>query len=131
MIYTANVRDWLKTLIAAEHFYIGKLDNKPDKSVGVYPLNQSGAPLTGIGQDTTYDTLSVSVLVHWNNSASQTETAVHALFETIRTARNVAISGHKVYYLELLTAAPFSVGTDEKGVYEWVVEIKIYYERKN
>ena len=36
MIYLSNVRDWLKTLISADFYYIGKLDVKNDKSIGVY-----------------------------------------------------------------------------------------------
>ena len=32
-----QIKDWIKTLdTGAEHFYIGKLDNKNDKSIGVY-----------------------------------------------------------------------------------------------
>lgn len=38
MMTLANVRDFLKTIINAEHFYIGRLDNKQDKSIGVYTL---------------------------------------------------------------------------------------------
>ena len=45
MMTLANVRDFLKTIISAEHFYIGRLDNKQDKSIGVYTLKTGGEPL--------------------------------------------------------------------------------------
>ena len=130
MLYAADVRDWLKRLIAADHFYIGLIDNKHDKSVGVYPLSQSGYPVRGIGQDTTYDEFAVSVLIHWTKNANETERAARALFETLRTIKNASINGHRVYLIDLLTPAPVSVGTDDKGVFEQVIEFQITYERK-
>ena len=33
MLYLANVRDYIKTISSANNYYIGKLDNKKDKSV--------------------------------------------------------------------------------------------------
>lgn len=44
MIELADVRDWLKTLGSAEHYYIGKLDAKQDKSIGVYSRATTGTP---------------------------------------------------------------------------------------
>ncbi len=49
MIYLSDIRDWLKSVTEAEHYYIGKLDNKQDKSIGVYSLKQSGTPARAIG----------------------------------------------------------------------------------
>lgn len=51
MIYLSDIRDFLKTVFKAEHYYIGKLDNKQDKSLGVYSLKQSGAPVRAIGDE--------------------------------------------------------------------------------
>ncbi|MDO4892821.1 MAG: minor capsid protein [Eubacteriales bacterium] len=130
MLYTADVRDWLKGLIGADHFYIGKLDNKPDKAVGVYEFNRGGYPVRGIGQDTTYDIISVSTLIHWTNNAKDTEEAARALFEALRTARGVVINEHTIYIIELITPAPICLATDEKGVYEWVIQFELFYERK-
>ena len=48
MMTTADVRDWLKTLTDAEHFYVGKLDNKPDKAIGVYTLTERGHSLVAV-----------------------------------------------------------------------------------
>ena len=41
-----EIRNWLKTLNLFEHYYIGKLDQKPDKAIGVYQLSSSGSPIT-------------------------------------------------------------------------------------
>lgn len=40
VLYLKDIKDWLKTFNVAEHYYIGKLDNKQDKSLGVYQRKQ-------------------------------------------------------------------------------------------
>jgi hypothetical protein len=129
MITLSNVRDWLKTLIDAEHFYIGRLDDKQEKSVGVYTLKTSGEPLRGIGSDLSFDVIAVSVLVHWNNNANETEVNARNLFEKLRTIKNVTINDSKVYMIQLLMPEPIDVGTDGT-IYERVIEFKLFYERK-
>lgn len=130
MIYLSDIRDWLKTVFTAEHYYIGKLDNKQDKSLGVYSLKQSGSPTRAIGGESTYNTISVSLLLHWTNNARETEETARNLFDTLYNIKNVEINKHTIYIIELLTPEPVDVGTDDKGIYEQVIELKIYYERK-
>nr|DAX10512.1 MAG TPA: hypothetical protein [Bacteriophage sp.] len=129
MIYLSDIRDFLKTVFKAEHYYIGKLDNKLDKSLGVYSLKQSGAPARAIGDESTYNTISVSLLLHWNNNANETERQARNLFETLYSVKDVEINKHTIYIIELLTPEAVDVGTDDKGVYEQVIEVKFYYER--
>ena len=43
--------------------------------------------------------------------------------------KDVEINKHTIYMIELLTPEPVDVGTDDKGVYEQVIEVKFYYER--
>ena len=52
------------------------------------------------------------------------------LYQALYTAKNVTISEHTVYMIELLVPEPVDVGTDEKGVYERVIEMNLFYERK-
>ena len=130
MITTANIRDFLKTFELAEHYYIGKLDNKLDKSFGVYTLRENGTQPKAIGLESIYAITNVSVLIHWNNNANDTEIVSRQLYEELRTIKNIEINNHKIYMLELLTTEPVDVGTDDKGIYERVIEFKIYYERK-
>ena len=125
MIYLSDIRDWLKSVTSAEHYYIGKLDNKQDRSIGVYSLKQSGTPTRAIGGESTYDTMSVSLLIHYTDNARETEEFARRLYETLYGIKNVEIKEHK-----LLAEEPVDVGTDDKGVYEQVIEVKFYYERK-
>lgn len=130
MITLADIRDWLKAYSNAERFYIGKLDSKQDKSLGVYSLKRTGAPVTAIGSESTYDIIGVSLLIHWSTNANETEIEARQLYETLRTIKNETINNTLVYMIELLVPEPVDVGTDDSGVYERVIELKIYYERK-
>ena len=38
----SEIRDWLKTLGIAENCYIGRLDNKKERSLGVYGRSRKG-----------------------------------------------------------------------------------------
>lgn len=125
----AHIRDWLKTFGIAEHYYIGKLDNKQDRSLGVYTLKGNGAPVTAIGTQSTYDIIGVSLLLHWSNNANETEVTARSLYEKLRTIKNFKINDKQIYMIELLVPEPIDVGTDDKGIYERVIEMNLYYER--
>lgn len=125
----AHIRDWLKTFDLAEHYYIGKLDNKQDRSLGIYTLKGNGAPVTAIGTQSTYDIIGVSLLLHWSNNANETEVTARTLYEKLRTIKNFKINDKQIYMIELLVPEPIDVGTDDKGIYERVIEMNLYYER--
>lgn len=133
MITLANVRDWLKSYDIAEHYYIGKLDNKQDKSIGVYSLKRSGSPVIPFGgmSQSTYDVKSISVLVHWNKNAAETEQAAYELFNKLLSETDLKINDKQVYLLRLNFAEPVDIGTDNKGVYERVIEFEIFYQRSD
>lgn len=133
MMKLYEIRDWLKTLNCGfEHFYIGKLDSKQDKSLGVYRLPQIGSPINALGgrNNSSYDIKQASLLVHWTNNGKDTENASDKLFEAIMGASDVRIGEYRVLFINMLTTEPQDVGVDEKGIYESVIEIEIYYERK-
>lgn len=130
MITTKDFREFIKTISSADHYYIGMLNNKLDKSIGVYSLKSSGQQPQAIGGESTYAIKGISLLIHWTNNADETEKAALSLYEQLRTVKNVVINEHTVYMIQLLVPEPIDVGTDEKGIYERVIELKIYYERK-
>lgn len=69
------------------------------------------------------------MLIHWNNNANETEVCARTLYNKLRTIKNVTINNSKVYLIQLLTPEPIDVGTDNE-VYERVIEMKIFFERK-
>lgn len=130
----ADIRDWIKTLnyTASENCYIGKLDNKKDKSIGIYQLktsNESNVAIGGIDNTKTMEK-SVSILIHWNTNAKETEQKAYEIYNKLLNEKNFIINDIKVNYIKLLVPEPIDVGTDSKNIYERVIQATFYYEKK-
>lgn len=131
MLYLEDVKDWIKTIFNAEHYYMGKLDNKQNKSIGIYQRKTNNPSRICIGGEanTSYEVKAISILVHWSNDASETEKAAYKLFDSIKQSKNVTINNVQIPYIKVLNPEPVDVSTDDKGIYERVIELDIYYEK--
>lgn len=131
MLTLAEVKDWLKTFDIGEYFYIGKLDNKKEKSIGVYQRKNTDSPVMAIGglENKKYEVKPISVLLHWNNNANDTEKAALSLFEKLLNTSDLVIGQTHINYIRLMVSEPQDVGTDDKGIYERVIWFDLYYER--
>ena len=134
MLKLTEIRQWIASLGIAEdqHVYIGKLDNKQQKSIGVYGRNGSGSPGIALGglECTTYDTKRLSLLVHWNSDKEESEAAAYDLFEKIRNLSSLDIGDTHIHCIRLMVPEPQDVGTDDGGVFEYVIWLDFIYQRK-
>lgn len=132
MLGLADIRDWLKTLNnKADNYYIGKLDNKNDKSIGVYQGKNTISPRITLGgcENSSYEVKAITILIHWNLNARETEEFSYKLYEELLKQNSVVINNHRINMINLITNEPIDVGTDEKNVYERVIDLEFYYER--
>lgn len=134
MLPIKDIRGYIASLgIAADdNVYIGKLDSKKQKSIGVYSRSVSGSPNIALGglACTTYDIKPVSLLIHWNKSISESEEAAYLLFEQLQRVTSLTIGDTPINYLRLMVPEPQDIGTDDNGVYEYVIWLDFIYERK-
>jgi hypothetical protein len=132
MITLAEVRDWIKTFNAANNYYIGKLDNKQENSIGIYQRKTIDGPRVAIGGRSlaSYDVKSISILIHWNKNANETEKRAQYLYNRLFEAESVVIGETPIKMIALLQNEPVDVGTDDNNVYERVIELDLYYERE-
>ncbi|HEU8018267.1 TPA: hypothetical protein VWH77_001536 [Streptococcus pneumoniae] len=132
MITLAEVRDWIKTFNAANNYYIGKIDNKQENSIGIYQRKTIDGPRVAIGGKSlaSYDVKSISILIHWNKNANETEKRAQYLYNRLFEAESVVIGGTPIKMIALLQNEPVDVGTDDNNVYERVIELNLYYERE-
>lgn len=109
-----------------------KLDNKQQKSIGIYNRSGSGPPNIALGglEYTTYDTKQLSLLVHWNRDKPESEEAAYQLFEKLRSISSLDIGDTHIDYLRLMVPEPQDVGTDDNGMYEYVIWLDLIYQRK-
>lgn len=132
MVLLRDIRDLVSTLGIAndENCYSGKMDSKPDKTIGVYNMKsqrQVVIPIGGI-ENKSYGTKAISFLVHWNKSPSQSETAAINLYTALQGYKQKQINGHKIKFIQMIHEEPVSVDTDDNGVFEYVIECIINYE---
>jgi hypothetical protein len=129
---TEEVLSWIKTLpTKPEHYYCGMLNDKKNKSFGIYQLKDQRSRDISLGGITNTKTAvkGISILVHWTQSTRETEDIAAALYDNLATAQNVVIGGRKVNYIQLLHNESIDVGADENGICERVIEFIIHYER--
>ncbi len=128
-----TVKQLFKTgYIIADHIYIGKLDNKKEKSIGVYQLQTSNPPniaIGGLGNTKIFEK-PVSILIHWNKNAKETELKALELYYKLLNSRNFTINDNKVNYIQLLEPEPVDVGSDDSNVYERVIRAIFYYKKE-
>lgn len=128
----SDFKDYVSSLGLAERVYMGKMDAKPDRSIGVYNSKHGQAYKTAIGGPSmsSYGTKQVTILIHWSRSPGETERAAKELFEKLVNTSEVPVNDQKIKFIQPLTEEPVDVGTDDSGVYEMVIEAAIVYERK-
>ena len=132
MILLSDIRDWLKSFNLFDNYYIGRLDSKKKNSLGVYNLQDSGRREV-IGDLKTYESKGVSLLIHGDNNKANTERRAWELYnkleELINSCEYSRIGTHNVYFIELLNNQPIDVDQDSNSIYEYVIELNIYFEK--
>lgn len=133
MLTLDHIRGYIASLGIAENrnVYIGKLNNKKDHSIGVYNRKAEGKPNIALGglECTTYDIKPVSLLIHWDKSVSRSEEAADRLYEKLLAESSIVIEDIPINCLFPQVPGPVDIGTDDNGVYEYVIWLDFYYER--
>lgn len=133
MILLRDIRDYIASLCIAEdeHCFCGRMPDKKDKSIGIYNLKTGRQPTTAAGGDKnrSYKTKAISLLVHWNKNPTETEKAAIQPYDVLHDTRGAHVNGHNIIFIQMLQEEPVSVDTDEKGVFEYVIECLFYIEK--
>lgn len=133
MLTLEQVKDWLKSQDTDLNscIAVGSIDGNKDKFVGVYSLKPSGSSqricLGGVDQ-THYQLRSVSILIHWTNKMSLAEAKASAIYGLFYGLSGVMMGTTRVISTDP-GPEPIPVGKDSKGICEYVIHLKILYER--
>lgn len=118
----SELRGIIAALNLSDYTYMGNIDNKKDKSVGVYGRGSISAFKKALGGEDSYDTKEVSLLVHWNKSPSESEEAAYDLFNAVKNITNADI-----LFIKMINNEPVFIGTDKFGIFEYVIDFDVYY----
>ncbi len=123
------VKDLIKSLniTGIEHYYVGTLKEKEEKSLGIYSDGYSDERV-GISKNTMY----LRLLVHWNDSPGQTllqtievKKALDKLCNEIWNRKEIKINDIKITRMKCGT--PIDVDCDENDIFERVLHLEIDY----
>ena len=134
MLMMEDIRAYIGGLGIADYgnTYIGKLNNKKQHAIGVYHRKGEGSPITALGgaMYSSYDIKRISLLVHWDKDPQASESAAWELYEKLRNISSLIIGDTPILFVILQVPEPVSVGTDDNGVYEYVIWLDFVYQRK-
>ena len=130
MVTLANIRDWLKSFGLFDNYYIGRLDTKKKNSLGVQNL-QDTCRREVRGGLKKYEKKGVSLLIHGDTNKAKTEQKAFELYNALETIVDdkKRIGNKKVCFVQLLNNEPIDVDQDADSVYEYVIEMNIYFEK--
>ena len=130
MVTLANIRDWLKSFSLFDNYYIGRLDTKKKNSLGIYNLQDTGRREV-IGGLKKYEKKGVSLLIHGDTNKAKAEQKAFELYNALESIGDdkKRIGNKKVYFVQLLNNEPIDVDQDADSVYEYVIEMNIYFEK--
>lgn len=141
MITLADFRDYLKEILSGlnddvrpANYYVGRLDGKKNKSVGIYQLSADNniIPLGG-EKNRGYNVKKISILIHWETNYNASEIASGKIYDEIRNIaqRGDFIGDDVLQFLTMDLSEPVDVGLDAAGVYERVIELTVYTMSKS
>lgn len=124
---TEAFKNWLKTVIDSPSFTIGKLDTSKPQTICIYSGLSAGSNRPKIGNEPGYGEKSLRILIRWGNNFAKAERKAQQVYDLLN-CKTVEIDG-KISCITLRSSEPVSLGTDDKGTYEFSIDLILYHER--
>ena len=92
-------------------------------------LSKRQSQILQVLKNSSYEVKAITILIHWNLNARETEEFSYKLYQELLKQNSVVINNHRIKMIKLITNESIDIGTDEKNVYERVIDLEFYYER--
>lgn len=127
MLTTLDFADILSEITRIDEVYAGTLDGNQEKCLGVFNENH-GEIVKAIGgkKCTKTHTADFSICIHWTDIPTACENQAYQLAKALSGVRNYSFKKFNLRYISC--EYPFTLGRDERGICEYAVKFKIYYE---
>lgn len=126
-----EIRDSLKSeyenILKFEQFSINKIDNNLEKALCLYNSKRQIAYIDKLNLS-TYTIKPLTLLMRYGNNQDTAETEIYKLYNFLNKKVST-INGKRVRFI-LLYENPINLGTDDKGIIEYSLEIDAYIERE-
>lgn len=127
IITLLEIADWLAEKLSFEDVTAGNTDASKECTIGVYQ-REPFTPRKCIGGTESYQTVKLRLLVHWTDSPTKAEIKANEIAEMFESLYEAETAEHIMKFAEV--KAIRSIGKDEKGICEYIVDTDIIYTDK-
>lgn len=127
MITLLEIADLLVNLLEIDEVYAGCTDASKEKVIGVYYRDMQ-TPRTCTGGKSSYQTAKLRILVHWTDNPSEAESISHKIEEILLELNNADTEKHIVKFADVKGIR--SIGKDEKGISEFIIDTDFIYTER-
>lgn len=110
---------------------LGSIDGNAERFIGVYPAKDAGALRVCLGgkEQTFTGELRAVILIHWTASAAQAEEKAWEIYRLFWSMPPTDMDGADVRMADP-GGGPVSAGRDVRGVFEYVINLKLTYMKE-
>lgn len=123
-----EVADLLADILDFEDITAGCIDGALDKTVGVYQRAEF-VPRECVGTASSYETAKMRLVIRWGNNPTIAEKKASEFGLIIRELREAVCSKHIIIFADV--KAVRSIGKDDKGICEYVIDADFTYKERN
>lgn len=117
---------WFKTLEDMPPVELGNLNADKDCFIALFP--QSEKDIAAIGWPSSYNIMGVSIKIRYGKNFTSAQKKAQRIRNQLDDVRNTQMNDKTVYFIS--TEQPKYDGKDKKGVFEFTLKARIFYERR-
>lgn len=125
-----QIKDYFKSEFNwSDSISIGKIDNNQEKAICFYNSRRQLAYSPVIGGKSNKSTYikPITVLLRYTKNQDSAENKIESIYEFFE--ERTFFIGEKRIFVIMNTDGPINLGTDDKGIYEYSIEMDLYIER--
>lgn len=130
---TEQLKNWIKTQDTDYEgcIQLGGVNSNVPQFLGIFPGNANGRQHIAIGGPicTSYDAANFRLLLRWGKSQPDAEKKARGLWGLFYGTTNVDMDGTSVSYIDP-GSGPVPLGRGADGVFEYVINLTIYYMKE-
>lgn len=107
-----------------DKFYVNTLDNTRERALGVYNGSNKDKHYTRF--KALHQSKSVSLLINGTRNSADTEKLAQDLYDVLYEYHRLQDIG--IDYIQLRYDEPIFIGCTEIGIFQYVIELTIYYK---
>ena len=123
-----EIADMLADILDFEDITAGCIDGALEQTIGVYQRSEF-MPRECIGTEPSYETAKIRLLVRWGKNPTQAEAKAAEIGGLVQALRDMPTAAHTIKFADM--RAVRSIGKDEKGICEYVIDADMIYTERN